>query len=601
MKSQPKSLLFMLFSVCLMFSMWSVPLQAQTWSGQVVDARTARPIKGASVKAGTAGRVDAFKGYQVITGDDGRFQITWPEEDWRRVASAEYPINHYLRVDAPQTWGEIAGTGHWQVIVIRRTPGQVVVRMMPRQVYVKGRVLSAENNEPVEKAWVNLGIRKPGDTNASFSIKAGVNTDANGDFSLKPIPGFPTDGAGYPSAWHDIEKGLPRRTGVDPDYSKLLQDYGPMWDFAVKVGSIWYPISPDRIVTSVDEQIHTYVVIRHPAKDKPPHANPVTVEQRGLPGATAPPSERTPSGAVVLTGEWNINANNHRGQMTINQQGSRFTGTILGDQLIEGTITGNTVTFTRKISQTQHYTGTLTVAADGTATMTGTFTQNRGGSYKWTATKTTPSPPTAPEPPPATTPTPAPAGFTVQTDKRSLPQGGSVTVPVSLNNVDALANMNVNVHYDPAVVRPAQNAARGNLISQALFEANIRDRGVVRLGFAQRDDIRGTGTLAQIPFEGVGRPGTRTALRLELTMAATSAGSRVTPAQLIHGEIVIVGADGRVPGDTTGTGTLTALDAMNALKMSVGNLSVDMIADSDQDGQVTARDATLILQAVVGR
>ncbi|MFO7607667.1 MAG: cohesin domain-containing protein, partial [Candidatus Krumholzibacteriia bacterium] len=208
---------------------------------------------------------------------------------------------------------------------------------------------------------------------------------------------------------------------------------------------------------------------------------------------------------------------------------------------------------------------------------------------------------TTPDPPPATTLTPTPAGFTVEAGKRNLPQGGSVTVPVSLNNVDALANMNVNVHYDPAVVRPAQNAARGNLISQALFEANIRDRGVVRLGFAQRDDIQGTGTLAQIPFEAVGRPGSRTALRLELPMAATSTGSRVTPAQLVHGEIVIVGAEGRVPGDTTGTGTLTALDAMNALKMSVGNLSVDMNADMDQDGRVTARDATLIVQAVVGR
>ena len=174
-------------------------------------------------------------------------------------------------------------------------------------------------------------------------------------------------------------------------------------------------------------------------------------------------------------------------------------------------------------------------------------------------------------------------------------------MPVSLNNVDALANMNVNVHYDPAVVRPIRNAARGNIIPESLFEANVRDRGVIRLGFAQRDNIRGTGTLAQIPFEAVGRPGTRTPLRLEVTTASAAAGSRVTPAQLIHGEIIIVGVDGRLPGDTSGSGKLTALDAMNALKMSVGNLAVDMVADIDRDGKVTARDATMILQQVVGR
>jgi hypothetical protein len=64
---------------------------------------------------------------------------------------------------------------------------------------------------------------------------------------------------------------------------------------------------------------------------------------------------------------------------------------------------------------------------------------------------------------------------------------------------------------------------------------------------------------------------------------------------------VVVGPKGRVPGDTTGSGDLTALDAMNALKMSVQLLPEDLIADLDGDRRVTARDATLILQRVVGR
>jgi hypothetical protein len=201
----------------------------------------------------------------------------------------------------------------------------------------------------------------------------------------------------------------------------------------------------------------------------------------------------------------------------------------------------------------------------------------------------------------ATPESPTAAGFTVEASKRSVPRGGTVTVPVSLKNVDALANMNVDIHYDPAVVRPARDVAKGSFIPQALFEANARDRGVIRLGFAQSRDLTGTGTMAQLPFEAVGQPGARTALRLEVTMASPAAGGRVTPAQLIHGEIVIINPEGRVPGDTTGTGDLTALDAMNALKMSVRLLPEDLVADLDGDRQVTARDATLILQRVVGR
>ena len=191
--------------------------------------------------------------------------------------------------------------------------------------------------------------------------------------------------------------------------------------------------------------------------------------------------------------------------------------------------------------------------------------------------------------------------FAVQAGRRALAPAGTVDVPVWLVNAEALANMNLNVHYDPAVVRPVRNSHRGNLVSQALFEANVRDRGVIRLGFAQRENLRGTGTLAQLAFEAIGRPGARTPLRLEVTMASAAAGDLVTPSQIFHGEIVIVGSDGRLPGDTTGRGVLTALDAMNALKISVGNLPVDLVADVDQDGQVTARDATLILQRVVGR
>ena len=340
------------------------------------------------------------------------------------------------------------------------------------------------------------------------------------------------------------------------------------------------------------------------AADKPPTntapappptetRTPPTTAPTTPPPTTTPPTTPPPSGTVVLTGEWDINANNYHGKITITQhEGNQFSGRIYGEQLVNGRIDGNKVTFTRLWASgfRQDYTGTLSTGPDGRTTITGSFTQQGTGSYNWTATQT------------GTAPTgTTPARFTVEAGKRNLSQGGSVTVPVSLNNVEALANMNVNIHYDPAVVRPVRNADRGNIIPQALFEANVRDRGVIRLGFAQRDDIRGTGTLAQIPFEAVGRPGTRTPLRLEVTMASAAAGSRVTPAQLIHGEIVIVGADGRLPGDTSGSGTLTALDAMNALKMSVGNLGVDMVADVDRDGSVTARDATLILQQVVGR
>ena len=104
----------------------------------------------------------------------------------------------------------------------------------------------------------------------------------------------------------------------------------------------------------------------------------------------------------------------------------------------------------------------------------------------------------------------------------------------------------------------------------------------------------------QIPFKVTGKPGDRTALRLEVTTISSAAGA--TPAiATIEGEVVIVGKDGVLPGDVDGDGQLTARDAMDALKMSVGNMDVNLATDVDSDGRVTARDATVILQKVVGK
>jgi hypothetical protein len=478
--------------------------EARTWSGQVVDATTGRPVSGARVRAGSHGFPEV-RGLTATTGADGQFRLTWDEDEWRRRNGDA--INHYLRVDLPDPQRRFH---HWSATLVRTAPSQnVVVRVIPTNVHIKGRVLSAEDGAPLRNTLVQLAISSEGPNTPLRATAHTVRTNDRGEFAFNPWRAFPQSEGGY-SPIVDVAAGVsPRSDGED--FGRFRRQPTPMYQFGVEKDSVFYPIPSERVAPGFDDTVHTFVVIRHPAADKPPHAQPVTAELRGAPGA--PPAAPAPPTA----------------------------------------------------------------------------------------------PPTAPPSPTVPAPAPRPAdpvrvpGFSVEAGKRNVPQGGAVTVPVSLNHVDALANMNVNIHYDPAVVRPARDAARGNIISQALFEANVRDRGVVRLGFAQRDDIRGSGTLAQIPFEAVGRAGTRSPLRVEVIMASASAGGRVTPAQLIHGEIVIVNPEGRVPGDTTGTGDLTALDAMNALKMSVRLLPEDMVADLDGDRRVTARDATLILQRVVGR
>lgn len=53
-------------------------------------------------------------------------------------------------------------------------------------------------------------------------------------------------------------------------------------------------------------------------------------------------------------------------------------------------------------------------------------------------------------------------------------------------------------------------------------------------------------------------------------------------------------------GDHNSDGKLTALDALSAIKMSVGKIPEDLTLDADGSGSVTAMDARLVLQSSVG-
>lgn len=141
-----------------------------------------------------------------------------------------------------------------------------------------------------------------------------------------------------------------------------------------------------------------------------------------------------------MLGEWSVTAHSSSGSINItNQSGREFSGTVNIDagnteKLINGRISGNTVTFTRAWdsgSLRQDYTGTITISG-GSASMSGTFSQNGAGSYTWSATKMTPmSSPATPTPTPSTSPgSLIPISGTVLNGQLSFKLNGTAVVPV---------------------------------------------------------------------------------------------------------------------------------------------------------------------------
>lgn len=190
------------------------------------------------------------------------------------------------------------------------------------------------------------------------------------------------------------------------------------------------------------------------------------------------------------------------------------------------------------------------------------------------------------------------SGMTLQAGQRQVIAGSMALVPVWLIKSDNVANLNFDMGYDANVAKPEGTILQGNLLSGALFRANAEESGIIRMGFAQTNGVFGTGTVALVPFRAVGNPGDRTPLTLAVTTINNPNGS-VPAINRIYGEIVIVGPDGLLQGDCDGDGRLTFADAMCALEISVKLRPPIQALDLDSNGDVTSRDAVLVMQDVL--
>lgn len=216
--------------------------------------------------------------------------------------------------------------------------------------------------------------------------------------------------------------------------------------------------------------------------------------------------------------------------------------------------------------------------------------------------------------------------MTLQAARRFEVAGDTELIPFWLIKSQDLANLNFQITYDPNVIQPAGDITKGDLLDNALFEANPKQSGAVLVGVAQTNALEGTGTILNIPFKAVGKPGDKSPLDLKVTTINNPNGGALT-ADVIAGHVTIVNPDGSLPasnglngaggstglngagtpnggilqGDCDGDGHLTELDALCALEMSTGLRTPRLFLDMDSDKNVTSRDAVLLLQRVVGQ
>ncbi|HEY66328.1 MAG TPA: hypothetical protein G4O02_17395 [Caldilineae bacterium] len=193
-------------------------------------------------------------------------------------------------------------------------------------------------------------------------------------------------------------------------------------------------------------------------------------------------------------------------------------------------------------------------------------------------------------PVPGTLLTPIPTGTTLIAEDRIVPPGGTVRVPIRLENAEDIASIGFNLSYDPSVVQ-VTNILKGSLLAPATFTYNADAPGVIRFGFAAPTGTSGSGSVAVVAFKAIGAGGSKSPLTLSEPLVTDSSG-RSLSVRLVHGQITV---EQRLVGDGNGDGKVSVLDALIALKMYVKSIPEDLIMDVNGDGRVTPDDARQIL------
>ncbi len=208
----------------------------------------------------------------------------------------------------------------------------------------------------------------------------------------------------------------------------------------------------------------------------------------------------------------------------------------------------------------------------------------------------TPTPALTPVPTPAPAPTavPRPAalpeGSALIAELRTAPPGGSVLVPVMLQETEALTSLGFTLNYDPAVAEVV-SVSKGASLLPATFNYNSDISGAVRLGFAATVGLNGGGSAAIVEFRIIGQHGSTSPLSLSDVLATKAGGERLD-LKLADGALVV---GQPLTGDGNGDGRITALDALIALRMFVQTTAEDLVMDLDGDGRVTPEDVRQIL------
>lgn len=193
----------------------------------------------------------------------------------------------------------------------------------------------------------------------------------------------------------------------------------------------------------------------------------------------------------------------------------------------------------------------------------------------------------------ATTATPV-DGVKVVVDNETVKNGSAVTVPVKLTGMTDLADFNITLTYDSAVLT-ATKVENGDIIndSKATINSNITDGSVRIAGINPADTINANGTvLVKVTFTANKEGATPVAITVNTLKGGKLAVANYTTS---NGTVTVTANGGSVE---TSTETTTTTETDSTTEATTVDYSTK--GDVNKDGKIDEKDAALILKFIQG-
>lgn len=169
------------------------------------------------------------------------------------------------------------------------------------------------------------------------------------------------------------------------------------------------------------------------------------------------------------------------------------------------------------------------------------------------------------------------AQFHVAVGDDAKAPGTKITIPIVATADVTVGAAQLEVLYDPQRLRWVGGDA-GKLTANTLLDANLVDRGRIRIAFAGGEDVNGSGTIYQAAFEWTGSQSGPT----NIAFAGVRAWDQATGLELATsaspGEAVPASVAAVPPGTTQQTPAPPAAATNYLLYVAIGILAVLLVA-----------------------